>query len=280
MNETESFGSATINIPTGVTLGDNAMLKVYNEQYNGDYKTDYASALQSVAGHKVIYSLVNLEKADGSPVYAMDGEDCIVSLEAKGYLLPESVSVTVGGTPAMPVSSADKADSAGEYYYSSEFGQIKVAKVNGPVVIAVEGVSAISISPASLDFGAMTEGYATAPDAQTITIKNNGMEAITGYFLTGGGSDYDVTYTSASIEVGGTSTFTVKPSASLSAGVHAKTLTIEIPGGSTATVGVTFTVQAKTSSGEAVTCQPITQSPHLQARAAASALGQQLHCLQ
>ncbi|MDF3001289.1 MAG: hypothetical protein K0Q48_1408 [Bacillota bacterium] len=247
---TNSSGSATINIPSGVTLGDNATLKVFNEQYNGDYKTDYASALQPIVGHKVTYSLVNLEKADGSPIYAVDGEDCTFSLKAnEGYLLPESVSVTVGGTPVMPVSSADKADSAGEYYYSSDFGEIKVANVNGPVVITAKGVSAICTLPKSLDFGSITEGYATAPDGQTITIKNNGMEAITGYSITGGGTDYNVTYTSSPISAGGTSTFTAKPADGLSVGAHAKTLTIEIPGGSTATVGITFTVQAKPSSG-------------------------------
>ena len=245
-------GSATINIPTGVTLGNNATLKLFNEQYNGDYKTDYASALQSL-DHRVTYSLTNLgQETNVCPLYVADGDDLYPILTANsGYIFPNEISVKVGNSFSQRVLGDDAklADVAGEYFYDNSTGQIKVAKVNGPVVITAEGVSAISTSPKSLDFGTLAEGYTMAPAEQTVTITNNCSEALTGYTVTGGGSDYNITCTSAPISAGGTGTFKVKPVIGLSTGVHAKTLTIETAEGITTTVGITFTVQAKPSSG-------------------------------
>lgn len=41
-------GTATLNIPSGLTAGQYT-LKVFSEQCNGDYKTDYASSFQNIA---------------------------------------------------------------------------------------------------------------------------------------------------------------------------------------------------------------------------------------
>ena len=41
--ETDASGNVTINIPGDVTLGSNATLKVFNEQCNSDFRTDFAS---------------------------------------------------------------------------------------------------------------------------------------------------------------------------------------------------------------------------------------------
>lgn len=42
-------GTASLSLPTGVTLSDTTNLYVFSEQYNGDKLTDYASALQKVS---------------------------------------------------------------------------------------------------------------------------------------------------------------------------------------------------------------------------------------
>lgn len=47
-NAGDANGSVIINIPPDVTLGDNVKLKVFNEQYNGNKKTDYSSELVNV----------------------------------------------------------------------------------------------------------------------------------------------------------------------------------------------------------------------------------------
>lgn len=240
-------GTATIDI-SNLSAGDT--LKVFSEQYNGDYKTDYASSLQTIL-NPVTYSLSNLTTSGAA--YAGTASDYTATLTADtGYILPASISVTVGGTSAIPASSAAEADTAGEYYYDASTGSIKVAAVNGAVIITASGVAktyTVSTSPSSLDFGSLTEGYTTAPAAQTVTITNNGNSAVTGYTVTGGGTDFNVAYTSAAIAASGTSTFTVQPVTGLSSGSHTATFTITTNEGSIATVSLSFTVTAKSSSG-------------------------------
>ena len=46
---TGASGTASLSLPDGVALSETAELYVFNEQYNGDYKTDYASPLQSIS---------------------------------------------------------------------------------------------------------------------------------------------------------------------------------------------------------------------------------------
>ena len=46
--QNSASGTATLNIPSGLTVG-NYTLKVFSEQCNGDYKTDYASAFQDIS---------------------------------------------------------------------------------------------------------------------------------------------------------------------------------------------------------------------------------------
>ena len=42
-------GTASLTLPAGITLDNDAKLYVFNEQYNGDYKTDYASDFTDIA---------------------------------------------------------------------------------------------------------------------------------------------------------------------------------------------------------------------------------------
>lgn len=48
-NTNAASGIASVNVPTGVTLDGDTKLYVFNEQYNGDYKTDYSSALEQIS---------------------------------------------------------------------------------------------------------------------------------------------------------------------------------------------------------------------------------------
>lgn len=42
-------GTASLTLPAGITLDNDTKLYVFNEQYNGDYKTDYASNFTDIA---------------------------------------------------------------------------------------------------------------------------------------------------------------------------------------------------------------------------------------
>lgn len=46
---TSESGTASLSLPSGVTLGDTTTLHVFNEQVNGDKRTDYASGLSGVS---------------------------------------------------------------------------------------------------------------------------------------------------------------------------------------------------------------------------------------
>lgn len=45
---TSASGTASLSLPSGVTLSDTTTLYVFNEQFNGDKRTDYASALSPI----------------------------------------------------------------------------------------------------------------------------------------------------------------------------------------------------------------------------------------
>ncbi len=49
LQPTSESGTASLSLPSGVALSDTTKLYVFNEQYNGDKLTDYASPLQSIS---------------------------------------------------------------------------------------------------------------------------------------------------------------------------------------------------------------------------------------
>ena len=49
LQPTSENGKASLSLPNDVTLSETAKLSVFNEQYNGDYKTDYASELKNIS---------------------------------------------------------------------------------------------------------------------------------------------------------------------------------------------------------------------------------------
>lgn len=104
---------------------------------------------------------------------------------------------------------------------------------------------AISVSPATKDFGSEITGYTAAPAAQTFTVTNNGNRSVTSIALTTSTADYTVSApSSTTIAPGGTTTFTVSPKAGLAAGDHKAVITITtVPAQSTAvSVSVKFKV--------------------------------------
>ena len=99
----------------------------------------------------------------------------------------------------------------------------------------------ISASPTALDFGSETEGYQSAPAAQTVTITNTGNQSVTLTQPTS--TSYEIGSLSATtLAPGGTATFTVQPVTGLAAGDHSETLAIPGSDGANASVTLSFTV--------------------------------------
>lgn len=81
-------GMASLSLPSGVTLSETAKLYVFNEQYNGDYKTDYASELSPI------------------PAPAAEQPPVITTTTLQGGKVGEAYSQTLAATGTTPITWA------------------------------------------------------------------------------------------------------------------------------------------------------------------------------
>ena len=88
-------GTASLTLPSGVTLSDTTKLYVFNEQYNGDKRTDYASALCQVTPETLQAPSVIITALPGGKV----GEAYSRTLAARGSV-PITWSIESGSLPA------------------------------------------------------------------------------------------------------------------------------------------------------------------------------------
>ena len=107
----------------------------------------------------------------------------------------------------------------------------------------------ISVSPSTLDFDSVTEGYQAAPAAQTVTITNTGNQTVTvnlpastNYTVT---AETGFTGGTATLSPNGTATFTVQPKTGLAAGSYDETLTISGDNNTSANIALSFEVDVK-----------------------------------
>ena len=158
-----------------------AGLRVYNEQYNGDRHTDYASTLVLlnpdlyVAAYDVTYALSNILSSNTAPYVAKDTAYTtkLSVADANQYMLPADIAVTVGGT----------ALAASDYDYDAATGELTIdaEQITGALHIAAEAVKKtwkIRVSPEDIDFGTADYGYDEIT-AQTVTIQNTGNQTLT-----------------------------------------------------------------------------------------------------
>ena len=132
-------GTASLSLPAGVTLSENTKLYVFNEQYNGDYQTDYASALKVVLPQETTPNATftatgdndgTLSNVDTSMKYSVDGgttwnavtgttmdissvtaeKDVKVYKPGNGTTTVDSEVQTIDVTQAVQPTGVDKAD--------------------------------------------------------------------------------------------------------------------------------------------------------------------------
>ena len=102
-------GKANLSLPSGVTLSETAKLYVFNEQYNGDKLTDYASPLQSIspaAEQPPVITTTTLQGGKVGEAYsqtlAATGTTPITWTLDSGSSLPAGLTLsdgTISGTP-------------------------------------------------------------------------------------------------------------------------------------------------------------------------------------
>ena len=255
-------GTASFTIPDGVTLSGTTKLYVFNEQYNGDKMTDYASQPKEISRPTVDTTAPKLTAGDATRTGETTATVKFTSSEAGSYYyevvnsgenqptIDTDGTGTTCGTPEQTISLTNLSGAGAKDIYI--VAKDAAGNVSQPLKITIPAYIApsygISASPAALNFGSETEGYADAPAAQTVTIKNIGKLSVTvdlptsaKYTITAGTGFENGAATLASDD---TATFTVQPNTGLDAGSHDDILNISGNDGTSASVKLSFTVNA------------------------------------
>ena len=258
-------GTVEVTIPTDLVNGTYT-LNVFSEQYNGDYKTDYASEFEEIT-------------------LTVIGEDKTAPILTAGNVNRDSETVAIVRFTS---------DEAGEYYYvvvesgadeptidTSGTGiscdtteqtisldnllgigekdiyvvvKDDAGNVSTPLKMKIPAYIApsygISASPAKLNFGSKTVGYIEAPSAQTVTLTNTGNQDVTitlpnstNYIII---SEKGFANDTAIIAPNGTAVFTVQPITGLGVGNYDETISIVSSNNNISTsVALSFEVNPK-----------------------------------
>ncbi len=277
VDSSDASGTVEIDL-SGITMGSGDTLYIFNEQYNGDYKTDYASALKeiiiptTVNAYDITNSLTNVS-TNNTDTYclASNSTDYTTTLAAAdGYILPESITVTVGGTTLV---------SGSDYNYDSATGALTIlaSSITGDIVITAEGVvSTYTLSASAPTFAEVTYGC-TQPDAAGIMITSTGNTdaTITDVSLSGANADSfmlnkmdGTTITKGTTD---STTYTIQPAANLDTGTYIATITVTYNGGAMATADASFTVN---KADQSVSYSESTMTKHINDAAITNTLTQ------
>ena len=253
-------GTASLTLPTGVSLGENTKLYVFNEQYNGDKMTDYASPLREISSPTLDETAPKLSNGSATRDSETTATVKFTSDEAGTYYyaVVESdgdapADLTTIGTSGTCVTGTNTISVTGLSGLGAKDIYIVVKDAAGNVsqtlkIVIPEFIPTytISASPAALNFSNKTVGYTEAPDGQTVTITNTGNQDVTvdlptstNYIITAGEG---FTNDTATLAPNGTAKFTVQPNTGLGAGDYSETLTISGSDGTSANVQLSFAV--------------------------------------
>ena len=269
---TSADGQVQITIPAALTDGTYT-LNVFSEQYNGDKKTDYASAFEAVAltvNTTVDTTAPTLTAGDATRTGETTATVKFTSDEEGSYYYEvvnsgeNQPTIDTAGTgtacdtteQTISLNNLSGAGAKDIYIVTKD----AAGNVSQPLKITIPAYIApsygISASPAALNFGSKTVDYTEAPAAQTVTIKNMGNQNVTvnlptstNYIITAGEG---FTNDTATLAPNGTAAFTVQPNTGLDAGDYSETLTISGSDGTSANVQLSFTVASATGSDKVI----------------------------
>ena len=264
---TTAEGEISLTIPDTLAEGTYT-LNVFNEQCNGDYKTDYASAFETFT---LTVDITAPTLSNGSATRDSETTATVkfTSNEAGSYYYEvvdsgesqPAIDTTEAGTSCdtaeqtISLDSLTGADAKDIYIVAKDaVGNISdVLKMEIPAYIAP--VYDISADTESLDFGTVTEGY-EAPAEQTVTITNDGNQPQTLTQPVSTNSFEVGTLSKTKLPVGETVTFTVRPKAGLPVGSYSENIVVSGLENTTVSVTANFTVK-QFSSGGGTTTYPV-----------------------
>ena len=256
---TVESGTVEIKIPSDIAPGSYT-LKVFSEQCNGDYKTDYASAFETVTLTVVDTTPPTLTAGEVSRTSNTDAAVKFTSSEAGTYYY--AVVEHGGAAPAIDTTAAGTACVNGEntislttltagakdiYIAAKDAAGNESSPLKMEIPAYIAPAYSILAAPATLDFGSVQTGYST-PAVQTITVTNTGNQQITLTQPTA--NNYTVGALSKTIlDPNDTATFTVQPKERLTVGSYDETLSISGSNNVSAQVRLLFSVNKAGSSG-------------------------------
>lgn len=224
-----SDASGEVEIDLTGKMKDGDKLYIFNEQYNGDKRTDYSSPLCMVKLPSEVQTYTISFDANGG-TGTMNSE----KVQEGEYTLPENGFTAPAGkhftTWAKDSTDGSRYD-AGRSYNVSANTTFYAIWEDDPVYSILADVT-------TLDFG---QAYDTdgIPAAKTVTITNTGNQPIT-LAQPAEKQDYTIgTLSKTDLAPGETATFTVQPKENLSLGTHNETITVQGTSGSgTASVDI------------------------------------------
>lgn len=258
-------GTASLNLPDGVTLSGTTKLYVFNEQYNGgendDTKlTDYGSQLVEVnptvdtTAPALSNGSVTRDSETAATVKFTSDEagTCYYIVQNTEITLTNMEIATQGTEQACEVGENEiklnNITASAQYVavvVKDAAGNVSQSlKITIPAYIAPS--YGISVSLDALNFGSKTVDYTEAPAAQKVTVTNIGDQTVTVNLPTS--ANYIITPVTgfdngiANLASNGTATFTVQPKTGLGAGNYSETLTISGSNSTSASVGLSFEV--------------------------------------
>ena len=264
---TTAEGEISLTIPDTLAEGTYT-LNVFNEQCNGDYKTDYASAFAEVtltvditAPTLSAGSATRDSETAATVKFTSDEAGTYYYVVVESGETEPTIETTGAGTSCdtteqtISLNNLSGAGAKDIYIVAKDaVGNISdVLKMEIPAYIAP--VYDISADTQSLDFGTVTEGY-EAPAEQTVTITNDGNQPQTLTHPVSTSSFEVGTLSKAELPVGETVTFTVRPKAGLPVGSYSENIVVSGLGNTTVSVTANFTVK-QFSSGGGTTTYPV-----------------------
>ena len=256
--QNSASGTASVTIPANLQPGSYT-LKVFSEQYNGDKKTDYASAFANISLTVTDATAPTLTGGTATRDSEANATVKFTSDEAGSYYYAvvnngdsaPTIDTTGAGfscditEQTIFLDNLTGADAKDIYIVVKDpAGNVSSPALKMTIPAYVAPSYGISATPSTLNFGSKTEGYTTAPTEQTVTIENTGNQTITLNQPTA--TDFTISSLSATeLAAGGTATLTVQPKTGLAVGSHNDTLSISGSDGVNASVSLSFAVTEK-----------------------------------
>ena len=257
---TTAEGEISLTIPDTLAEGTYT-LNVFNEQCNGDYKTDYASAFETftltvdiTAPTLSAGSATRDSETTATVKFTSDEAGTYYYVVAESGAETPDIDTTGTGTACVSGENTISLNSLAGAAAKDIYIVAKDAAGNVSDTLKIEisefiPTYTISAEPTQLNFESKTVGYTEAPAAQTVTITNTGNQTVTvtlptstNYTITAGTGFANGT---ATLAPNGTAEFTVRPVTGLDADSHSETLTISSNHTTSAEVSLAFTVEPK-----------------------------------